>query len=300
MRSAIALLSTVFALSLFGCGNDNDEGGVGPNGATSVKLTISSEAVMTSAGDTRSVTAVVKSADEQVIPSPALRWTSNAPAVATVAGTGETATITAVGDGVATISAATGAVKGTVVVTVRRTLVSVKLESPVPVLTLGSSVQLVATALDARENEIAGSTGFTYTSSNPNLLMVSPSGLVTALFGFSETPMATITATLTRDGVTASASASITTAVPQTFDYAALMLSEYQKPAPVPTLGGGVGGKALGSEPSDCEAHLGSMASGSVSSPRSSVIGFQSGVSQSTVDSVRRKAAEFEASGNGH
>jgi uncharacterized protein YjdB len=214
MRSAIALLSTVFALSLSGCGYDNDTG-VSPNGATSVTLTISSEAVMTSAGDTRSVTAVVKDADQQVVPSPSLTWTSNAPAVATVAGAGETATITAVGDGVATISAKIGAVKGTVVVTVRRTLVSVKLASPVPVLTLGSSVQLVATALDARENAIPGLTGFTYASSNPNLLMVSPSGLVTALFGFSETLLATITATLTRDGVTASASTSITAAVPQ-------------------------------------------------------------------------------------
>jgi hypothetical protein len=232
----MAVLSTLFVL--YGCSDDDT--GVSPDGATAVALTISSGDVMTSAGDTRSVTAVVNGADQQVITAPSLTWRSNAPTVATVAGTGETATITAVGDGVATISATSGAAKGTVTVTVRRTLVSVQLVSPVPVVTLGSSVQLVATALDARQNVIPVTTGFTYTSSNPTGLMVSPTGLVTALFTFSA-PTATITATLTKDGVTASGNTQIAAAVSLTFDYAGLMLSEYVKPTSVPTLGTGVG-----------------------------------------------------------
>jgi trimeric autotransporter adhesin len=215
MRSAFALLSTAFVL--YGCGSDDDTG-VSPTGATTVTLTLSSPNVMASAGDTRSVTAVVRDGAQQVVTSPSLTWSSSASAVATVAESGDGATITAVGDGVATITATSGGAKGTMTVTVRRAVASVALTSPVAVLTVGSSVQLVATALDPRQNPIDLTTGFTYTSSNPKSLLVSATGLVSALFSFSPSPSATITATLTRDGVTASGSTEISVGVPLTFD----------------------------------------------------------------------------------
>lgn len=237
MRSATVLICT--SAVLCGCGSDNDGGVVAPNGPASVTLTISTTAVMTSAGDTRSLTALVKDANQSVVPSPSLVWSTSAPTVATVSGSGTTATITAVSDGVAIISAASGGVKGTVTVNVHRVVNSVVVASPVTTITAGSTLQLKATALDARQNPINGLTGFTYASSNPNSLLVSSSGLVTALFGFSASPKAVITATVTSDGITASGSTELSVGVPLTFDFAALLLSEYEVPK-VPTSGLGI------------------------------------------------------------
>jgi len=228
------------SVGLAGCGYDND-GPAYPNTVVaSVGLTLSPDAVMTSAGDTRTVTAVVTDANQSVVPSPSLAWTSDDPAVATVVGTGSTATITAVEDGVATITASAGSVQGTATVLVRRALASVVVTSPVPVVTLGSTAQLVTTGLDARGNPLSGLTGFTFTSSNPGSVIVSNTGVVTAIFAFPALPSAIITATLTKDGVTASDTAGISTRSPLNFDHAALMLSDLVRPNPVPTAGAGV------------------------------------------------------------
>jgi len=143
MRSAMFLLCT--SLVFLGCGGDSSGVTYPGQAATSVVLTLSPVGELASAGDTRGVTAVVKAADQSVVPSPTLTWTTDAPTVATVRGAGDKATITAVGDGVATITATTGSVAGTVTVTVRRKLASVVLTNPTPLLGIGTTAQLVAT-----------------------------------------------------------------------------------------------------------------------------------------------------------
>jgi hypothetical protein len=240
MRSSIVWLCA--ALTLGGCdGYDDDGGTTGPSPVASIEVALPSEGEMTSAGDARAVVAVAKNADQSVVQSPPLTWTSDAPAVATVVGAGATATITAVGDGIAKISASTGSVEGTVTVTVRRRVASVVVSSPSPLLTVGSTAQLVTVALDARGNPLPNVTGFTFASSNPGSVVVSNTGLMTALFAFAATPSAIITATLTRDGVTVSDTAGVSVGAPRVFDFGALMLSEYVMPTRAPTAGAGVG-----------------------------------------------------------
>lgn len=75
MRPITYLLCS--ALILCGCGYDS-RGTLYPSADPSVTLTVSSTGVMTSAGDTLSVTAVVRNADQTVVPSPALAWSSSA------------------------------------------------------------------------------------------------------------------------------------------------------------------------------------------------------------------------------
>ncbi|MEP6494153.1 MAG: CHRD domain-containing protein [bacterium] len=237
MRSFFALLCSALICS---CSSGGDKGPLtGPAGA-SVSLMISSNDAMTSAGDTRAVTAVVTDANGTVVSSPSVVWNTSAPAVAAVSETGSGATITAVGDGTATITATSGSTQGTVTVAVHRKLASVVLSAPAPVLTIGSTMQLIATGRDARQNPIPGLTGFLYSSSGPDKAVVSSSGLVSGLVSLSETPTATITATLTRDGITAGATTEITVRPPAGFDFAAFMLTEYERQTRVPTPGIGI------------------------------------------------------------
>lgn len=238
MRSATLLLCTT--LVFLGCGDDSSGVTYPRQAAASVVLTLSPVGALASAGDTRGVTAVVKAADQSVVQSPSLTWTTDAPTVATVSGSGERATITAVGDGVATISATTGSVAGTVTVTVRRALASVVLTNPTPLLGIGTTAQLVATGLDASGKPLTDLTGVRYESSNPGSVVVSNAGVVTALFAFPALPSAIITATVTRDGVTVSDTAGVTVITPATFDFGSLLLTEYVKPVAVPTAGSGI------------------------------------------------------------
>jgi trimeric autotransporter adhesin len=238
MRSATLLLCT--SLVFLGCGGDGSGVTYPQQAAASVVLTLSPVGALASAGDTRAVTAVVKAADQSVVSSPTLTWTTDAPTVATVSGSGDRATITAVGDGVATITATTGSVAGTVTVTVRRALASVVLTNPTPLLGIGTTAQLVATGLDASGKPLTDLTGVRYESSNPGSVAVSNAGVVTALFAFPALPSAIITATVTRDGVTVSDTAGVTVITPATFDFGSLLLTEYVKPVAVPAAGSGI------------------------------------------------------------
>lgn len=235
MRSLVAVSS--LALVALGCGGAYDATPYRA-GAPSVTLALASAGPMVSAGETRAVTAVLRDAGGAVVPSPELSWSSSAPGVATVSGDGASATITAVDDGVATITAASGALRGEVAVAVHRTVASVLVSAPAPVLVFGSSMQLTATARDALDNPIAGVTGFTFSSGNPASVVVSEAGLATALFDLHRPPT-TVTASVTRDGATVSGEVVIIPRPPDVFDHAALLLTEYERPAPVPTLGQG-------------------------------------------------------------
>lgn len=234
MRSMTALLCVGLVCACTG------DGVIDPS-RESIVLSISSSEVMTSAGDTRSVTAMLKKGTSEAgLPAATLEWSSSAPSVATVSVSGTSATITAVDDGTAIITAANGSAQGTVTVTVRRALAHVVVSAASASLTPGATMQLTATGSDARDNPIDGLRGFTFSSSNPGSVIVSASGLATALFNPFITQGSTVTATLTRDGVTASGSVEIGVVAPPTPDYAGIMLAELVKPDPVPATGIGL------------------------------------------------------------
>jgi hypothetical protein len=241
MRSATAFGSIILILT--GCGYDRGNGVAYPAGdATTVTLSLPSTGPFTSAGDTRSVTAVVRDINDAVISAPAVSWRTSAPSVATVVGSGETATITAVDDGTAIITASSGRADGTVTVTVRRRVVSIELSAPDSVIVAGFTTQLTIVGRDGRQNAITGLTGATFASSNLFSVMVSPTGLVTALFSSFRPFDAIVTATLTRDGETFSAAKRIDVAdaAPAAFDFSALMESLEVRPEPVNSAAEGI------------------------------------------------------------
>jgi len=156
MRNAVALGSMLLVLA--GRGYDS---GSGPDGqAYTVAVSIASTDPMTAAGEIRLATAVVRDAYGSVISAPSVSWRTSAPAVATVAGSGASATVTAVDDGTASITAASGGVEGVITVTVRRSVVSIELSAPDSVVVAGSTTQLTVVGRDARGAAITGLTAF--------------------------------------------------------------------------------------------------------------------------------------------
>jgi hypothetical protein len=208
-------------------------------GPASVTLNISSSEVMTSAGDTRTITAVVKDARQSVITPPDLTWSSSAPGVASVSPAGTSATITAFDDGDAIITATSGGVQGTLTVSVRRRIVTVGVGGALSVLTVGLPTQLIALALDARQNVIHSVTDFTFSSSNSDVVAITPTGLALGLPDFFE-QTATITASVIRSGTTYSGSLPLSVGPPASFDRLAVAVTANVFPNRVPTLALGV------------------------------------------------------------
>lgn len=234
---------SVMLLVVTACSSDRSSGVSYPPGTLkTITLSTTSADPLASAGETRSVTAVVADANGSVIPTPSLSWRTSAPAVATVVASGDGATITAVDDGTAIITGAAGAIEGTLAVTVRRRIVAIVLSGPDSIVVAGTTTQLTVIGRDARQQDIRGVTGATFTSSNGFSILVSPNGLVTALFSSFQPFNSTVTAMVVADGVTLTATKQIVVAspAPAVFDAAALMLPEDVRPEPVVGAGEGI------------------------------------------------------------
>lgn len=241
MRKQLAIIGLAFLGSA--CDNDTAPPLVTNHPAIPALLTLSpsSLGVMTSAGDTRNITVVARNSDGAVIDSPEVQWVSNATTVATVTDNGAAgATVVAVGDGLVTITARSGAIESSLQFTVHRILASVTLTAPHRVLEYGSATQLVATAFDARHNAIPNVQGFKFSSDNPSTVFVQPNGVATALFRFPQLADAIITASLTRDGITATSRFNFIVGEPADIDFGALMLTENVQPVRPPTTGSGI------------------------------------------------------------
>ncbi|QJR35263.1 CHRD domain-containing protein [Gemmatimonas groenlandica] len=178
--------------------------------AASVAVSAAETGALTALGATRSLSAVVKDASQATLSGAAVSWSTSNAAVATVSGSGATATITATGNGAATITATSGSVSGTVAVDVAQRFATLAVQAAALTPAIGSTTQLTATARDSRGNAIAGVTGVTYTSADRTKAIVSVDGLVTAIAPGA----ASVSASLTRDGVTATGSAAITVTAP--------------------------------------------------------------------------------------
>jgi outer membrane protein OmpA-like peptidoglycan-associated protein len=126
-------------------------------------------------------------------------WRSSNPSVATVSSTG---LVTAVGDGSAMISAASEGVTGSANVMVSRSAASVALAPTSASLNaLGATQQFGASARDPGNSPV--NVTYTWTSSNPAVATVSPSGLVTAVGN------GTATITANSSGKTAAATVTV-------------------------------------------------------------------------------------------
>ena len=129
-------------------------------------------------GATQALAAVAKDANNNPLTGPAFTWTSSNPSVATVDASG---TVTAVGNGTARITAATGGRNGSVTVTVAQMTANVGVTPATAQLSAaGATSQLAAQAMDANGRPITGKT-FTWTSDATGVATVSATGLVTGV-----------------------------------------------------------------------------------------------------------------------
>jgi len=198
----------VFALNACGGGDDGGPG-TPPNPVrtpAAVAVSISSSETMSSFGDTRTLSAVVTDSKQAVISDASVQWTSSAPAAVSVSPlSGLTTTATAVNNGSATITATSGTVTGQASTTVQQRLASLAVTPGTLSLTVGNNGQLAPVARDARGNAIIGVSGFSFLSSNSSVASVTSAGTVGAVAVGS----ATITASLVRDGITATATSTV-------------------------------------------------------------------------------------------
>jgi plastocyanin len=201
-----SFIATLWIAAACGGGSDSVSAPV----ATSISVTGSTTGALVSVGDTRTLTALVRDANSAAIPNATLTWTTSNAAVATVAGSGLTAVVTATGNGTANIIATSGTVTGQIAVDVAQRFASLTVTAASTSLGTGATSQLTPVARDARGNAIAGAIAPTYTTGDRTRALVDSTGLVTAIAPGA----ATITAALTRDGVSANATANITVTAP--------------------------------------------------------------------------------------
>ena len=166
-----------------------------------------SSSVLSSIGDTDSLTVVVKDANGHAISGVTIAWSSSDATVATVSSDG---LVTAIGEGTATITATAskygGSASGTATVTVRSQVASVEVSPDSTTLhSIGDTESLTAVAKDANGHAISGAT-IAWSSSDETVATVSSAGLVTAIGDGT----ATITAAASKDGVSAEGMASVT------------------------------------------------------------------------------------------
>lgn len=114
-RSAVLVMASAMA-TLSGCGSEPSEPTPPPVVTQSVTVAPTTVALMP-AGATRQLVATVTTSAGPAT-NPAVAWSSSNTAVATVAGTGATGTVTSVGAGTATITATSGGRSGSAEVTV--------------------------------------------------------------------------------------------------------------------------------------------------------------------------------------
>ncbi len=204
-------MTTMIAVTaLLGSGCGSSDGGTAVAVAASIVLTPSSTTSIASIGDTRTVTAVVKDANAATLPNASVTWASSNPAVLTVVGSGSSATVTSTGNGSATITATSGAASANVSLTVAQVFASVGLTAAAPSIGIGATSALTASARDAKGAAIAGTTGFTFSTGTATVAIVSAAGVVTGIAPGS----ATITGSLTKDGVTSTGTAAVTVVAP--------------------------------------------------------------------------------------
>ena len=150
-------------------------------------VTVSPPSATVSIGTTAQLTATPLDANGNALTGRTVTWTTGAPGVATVDGTG---LVTALATGSVTITATSEGKNGSSAITVPVPVASVTVSPASATLAVGATQQLTATPLDANGNPLTGRT-VTWVSSAPSVATVDGTGLVTALAGGATTITAT-------------------------------------------------------------------------------------------------------------
>ena len=162
-------------------------------------------ATLMSIGETVQLTATVLDQNGQSVSDAVVAWSSGDEEVATVSGQG---LVTAVGNGLAVITARAGSASATASVTVRQTVVSITIDPDMATLmSIGQTVQLTASVLDQNGQPVSDAV-VAWSSGDEEVATVSGQGLVTAVGNG--------TADITARAGGASATAMITVLVPRT------------------------------------------------------------------------------------
>ena len=136
------------------------------------------EAILTAIGETIQLDARVVDPNNRTIEVAAVTWQSSDDTVASVSDTG---LVTAVNNGAATITAASGDLSVSIDVTVMQTPASIAIDPDRATLTeVGRTVQLTATVLDLNGHKIDG-VEVTWASSDEAIATVDDQGLVTGI-----------------------------------------------------------------------------------------------------------------------
>ena len=132
---------------------------------------------LTALGETVQLTAEAFDENGHAVAGAEFSWESSDAAVATVDAGG---LVTAVAEGVATITASAGEASGSAVVTVMQPVASVEVSPSAETIGLGSTLQLTAEGLDENGDAVAG-VEFSWESSDVAIATVDASGLVTGV-----------------------------------------------------------------------------------------------------------------------
>jgi len=193
-------------LALAACGGS--DAGTPPRTSTPTTITIAPvTGAIESIGDTRSLTATVLDASGAAMPDATVTWsTSDQSIVAVSPASGATTTLTSRGNGNATVTASSSPATTTMAFAVTQHMASLAVSPAQVTVAPGATTQLTAAALDAHGTAIAGATGASFQSGNTGAATVDAGGLVHGVAAGS----AIITASLTRDGVTRTATSTVT------------------------------------------------------------------------------------------
>lgn len=193
------LLVGILVAGIWGCGGGGGGDATAPQQPAS-SVEIAPSAVALQPGQSTQLSATARKADGTALPGRTAVWASGNTSIATVSSTG---TVTAVSDGVASITATIGGASGTATVTVKTLVATVVVTPATAQLTVGRSpVQLSAEARSSNGSALSGR-AITWSSSAPAVATVSATGLVTAVSA------GTATISATSEGISGTAAISV-------------------------------------------------------------------------------------------
>lgn len=199
-------------LVLAGCGGDDD--GPGPAATpASISVTGSTSGTINALNVTRVLTATVRDANQAVIGNANVNWSASPAGIVSLSSTtGLTTTVTAIGNGSATVTATSGPVNTTHDVDVEQAFAALVLSPDPGTVTVGGTLQMTATGNDPGGSALPSVGTVTFTSSDDTKATVNGSGLVSGVAAGD----VVISAEATVGGVTHSGDADVTVTT-QTF-----------------------------------------------------------------------------------
>ncbi len=177
LQRAISVPALAFALltGAAACGGSDGPGGTAA--PVPASLSVSAPAItLTTIDGTSTVTATVRAASGEAISGASIAWSSDAPGIAAVSGSGGTATVTATGRGVTVIHARSGAFTGSVTVLVR-TAFNVAVTPGNAMVRVGNTASFSATV----SADDGASSAVTWSSNTPTVATINAQGVVTGV-----------------------------------------------------------------------------------------------------------------------